>query len=69
MLPVREVGRQQVEVVEVGALDRVVQRPRAADQRLAAALDPRPDPEQEGCRALRIEIPQQGARGPRALAR
>src|SRR6185437_13690879 len=58
-VPVGEVGRQQIEVVEVRRLDRVVDRPLASDQCLAAALDLRPDPEQETGGRLRVEIPEQ----------
>src|SRR6185437_11717751 len=58
---VGEVGRDQVQVVEVGALDRVVQGLGAADQGLAAALDPRLDPEQEAGGALGVQVPEQGA--------
>src|ERR1035437_9936389 len=58
---VGEVGRKQVQVVEVGALDGAVQRLGAADERFAAALDLGLDPEQEAGRALRVKIPQQGA--------
>src|SRR5690242_8315678 len=56
---VGEVGREQVQAVEVGALDRVVEGLGAADERLASALDPRLDPEQEAGRALRVQIPEQ----------
>src|SRR6185437_2970298 len=58
-VPVGEVGRQQIEVVEVGRLDRVVDRPLASDQCLAAALDLGPDPEQEAGGRLGVEIPEQ----------
>src|SRR5580704_7106019 len=58
---VGEVGREQVQVVEIGALDRLVQGLGAADERLPAALDPGLDPEQEAGRALRVQVPQQGA--------
>src|SRR5207247_989306 len=57
---VGEVGGEQVQVVEVGALDRAVEGLGAADERLAAALDPRLDPEQEAGRALRVQVPEQG---------
>src|SRR5690242_1596956 len=57
---VGEVGGEQVQAVEVGALDRVVEGLGAADERLAAALDPRLDPEQEAGRALRVQVPEQG---------
>src|ERR1700749_4019496 len=50
----------QVEAVEVGAMDDVVEGLGAADERLAAALDPRVDAEQEAGRALRVQIPEQG---------
>ena len=58
---VGEVGGEQVQVVEVGALDRVVEGLGAADERLAAALDPGLDPEQEAGRALRVQVPEQRA--------
>src|SRR5207302_4175120 len=58
---VGEVGGQQVEGVEVGALDGAVQGSRAADERLPAAPDPGLDPELEAGRALRVQVPQQGA--------
>src|SRR5580693_3705129 len=48
-------------MLEVGALDRVVQGLGPADERLPAALDPGLDPEQEAGRALRVQVPQQGA--------
>src|SRR5581483_10874105 len=49
-VPVGEVAGQQVEPVEVGALDRSVQSAGALDERLAAALDPGPDAKQVGGR-------------------
>ena len=58
-VPVGEVGGEQVEIREVGPLDRVIDLPAALDQRLAAALDPRPDPEQEAGGGLRVQIPEQ----------
>ena len=58
-VPVGEVGRQQVEPVEVGALDRRVELPAALDERLTAALDAGPDPQQEARRSLRVQVPQQ----------
>ena len=51
---VGEIGREQVQVLEVGALDGPVQGFRAPDERLPAALDPGLDPEQETGRTLRV---------------
>ncbi len=58
-VPVGEVGRKQVQVVEVGPLDRALNRAGALEQRPAAALDPGPDPEQEARRGLRVQVPEQ----------
>src|SRR4029453_16674962 len=60
-VPVAEVGRHEVELVEIGSLDPVVQGALAPDERAAATFDLRFDPEQVGGRALRIEVPDEGA--------
>ena len=65
-VPVREVRRQQVQVCEVGGLDRLQHRARSPDQLGTAALDARLHPEQVRGGALGIEIPEQG---PAALPR
>src|SRR3984957_15579268 len=59
-VPVGEIGRDQIEIVEIRALDRIVEGPFALDERLAAALDPRLHPEHEGRRALRVQVPEHG---------
>jgi hypothetical protein len=58
---VGEVAGQQVEAIEVGALDGLVQPAGAPDEGLAAALDPSPDPEHVGRSGLRVQVPQQRA--------
>ena len=60
-VPVGEIRRDQVEVVEVCSLDGVVEQALAADDRPAAALDLGLDPEHEARRALRVQVPQDGA--------
>ena len=55
---VAEVSRKQVEALEVGRLQRRLDRPSAGDQGATSALDPRAHPEQERGRRLRIEVPQ-----------
>ena len=58
---VGEVGGQEIEVVEVGALQPHRRRSRSSDERFRATLDPGPDAEEEGRGTLRIEVPQQRA--------
>src|SRR4029453_3178792 len=50
-----------LQVVELGGPGCLVQGGLAADQGLAAALDPGPDAQQVAGRALGVEVPQQGA--------
>ena len=57
---VAEVGRDQIELVEVGSLDRLVQGAPARDERRPATLDLGLDAEQIRRRALRIEVPDEG---------
>src|SRR3712207_1956446 len=58
---VAEVGRHQVQLVEIGPLDPVVQRALALEQGMTATLHLGLDPEQVRGRTLRIEVPEEGA--------
>ena len=58
-VPVRQIRRHEIEVGEVGGLDRRVDGPLPPHDRPSAALHLGAHPQQEGGRALRVEVPQQ----------